>query len=119
MGNANAAGDSSSESKEWSRLVRNARVLANQGELLISLFPSKRFSPSLGEVDKHHSKMVSVLADLKIDPGLSLDITTSDESSQSWDFNAHAMRVKAKKMLQEQAPELMVGSPMCTMYSSW
>ena len=66
MGNANAAGNSSSMSEEWSGLVRRARMLTGQGENLIALFPSKNFSPSLGTVDDHHSKMVSLLADMKI-----------------------------------------------------
>ena len=38
-----------------------------------------------------------VLADLKIDPGLSMDITTTDELGQPWDFSKHSMRVKAKR----------------------
>ena len=30
-----------------------------------------------------------------------------------------SMRIKAKKRLDEQDPELLVGSPMCRMYSPW
>ena len=60
-----------------------------------------------------------VLADLRIDPGLSMDITTTDEVGDAWGFSKHSMRAKAKRRLEEQDPELLVGSPMCTMYSPW
>ena len=59
-----------------------------------------------------------MLADLNIDPGLSLDITTCDELRQPWNFNKHSMRVRAKRRLADQAPERCVGSPMCTDFST-
>ena len=60
-----------------------------------------------------------VLADLRIDRGLPMGITTTDEMVNPWDFSGHAMRVKAKRKLQEQDPESLVCSPMCTMHSPW
>ena len=60
-----------------------------------------------------------MLSHLEIDPGLSLDITQHDEFGEAWDFNKRHMREKAKLMLKEQQPELLVGSPMCTAFSTW
>ena len=61
----------------------------------------------------------ATLSKLDIDPGLSLDITTCDEFGNPWDFSKHSMRKKARERLERQAPELLVGSPMCTAYSTW
>ena len=60
-----------------------------------------------------------VLSHLEIAPGLSLDITQCDELGEPWDFNKRHMREKARMKLLEQEPELLVGSPMCTAFSSW
>ena len=60
-----------------------------------------------------------ILSELEIDLGLSMDITVKDEFGEPWDSSKHHMRTKAKRRLQEQKPELPVGSPMCTMYIPW
>ena len=48
-----------------------------------------------------------------------MDITTRDELGQQWDFDKQSMRRKGTRRLREQAPDLRIGSPMCTMFSSW
>jgi len=65
------------------------------------------------------AQAAAILSDLDIDPGLSLDITTCDEFGTPWDFNKKAMRANARRRFDEQEPELLVGSPMCTAYSAW
>ena len=50
-------------------------------------------------------------------PGWSLDLTTTDESGMPWDFSRHECREKARRMIRETRPLLLVGSPMCTWFS--
>ena len=59
------------------------------------------------------------LTELDIDPGVAMDLTTTDELGEPWDFDIPRMREKARKLLRQQKPELFVGSPMCTAYSAW
>ena len=47
-------------------------------------------------------------------PGWSLDITTKDENGDPWDFSRSKMRRKAINKINEDRPLLVVGSPMCT-----
>ena len=51
--------------------------------------------------------------------GLSLDLTTSDEEGNPWDFSKPHMQEKASKALKEQAPALLIACPMCGPFSSW
>ena len=51
--------------------------------------------------------------------GLSLDLTTSDEEGNPWDFSKPHMQEKANKALREQAPALLIACPMCGPFSSW
>ena len=55
---------------------------------------------------------------LGITPGLALDLTTHDDTGRPWDFNDAAQRTKAERMLDEQRPLLLVGSPMCIAFSN-
>ena len=53
-------------------------------------------------------------------PGMALDLTTNDpEDGQPWDFSKAQKREKARRRIREQQQYLLVGSPMCTAYSSW
>ena len=54
-----------------------------------------------------------------IAPGLALDLTVPDENGEPWDFSRRSMRVKAERLLDEQAPTLLIGTPMCTAFSTW
>ena len=59
------------------------------------------------------------LKGLKIDPGVALDLTTTDEYGRPWDFSKKEVQDRAEKLLDEQGPDLIVGSPMCTAHSPW
>ena len=49
-----------------------------------------------------------------------MDLTTEDELRQPWDFSkSYMMKEKARKKLRQQKPDLLVGSPMCTLHSAW
>ena len=65
------------------------------------------------------TKAATMLPRLGIEPGAALDITTCDERGVPWDFTKEEMRRKAEKLLDETKPDLLVGSPMCTKFSSW
>ena len=53
-------------------------------------------------------------------PGFALDLAVVDpDDGQPWDFCSKAKRDKACRMQREQRPILLIGSPMCTQFSSW
>ena len=52
-------------------------------------------------------------------PGFALDLTTVDTDGRPWDFDDVVMRDRARKKLAEEKPMLLVGSPMCTAFSTW
>ena len=51
-------------------------------------------------------------------PGLALDLTTTNSKGEPWDFNDPARRAEAEKLLNEQKPQLLIGTPMCTAFSN-
>ena len=50
-------------------------------------------------------------------PGFALDITTNDSEGQPYDFDIPEQREKARRLLTEHRPFLLIGSPMCTAFS--
>ena len=53
-------------------------------------------------------------------PGLAFDLTVKDpDDGQPWDFSLKSKRDKARRILQESKPILLIGSPMCTAFSTW
>ena len=53
-------------------------------------------------------------------PGFALDLTVLDPSDGlPWDFNLEAKREKARRMVREQRPYLLIGSPECRAFSTW
>ncbi len=53
-------------------------------------------------------------------PGFAFDLTVVDpEDGQPWDFSRRDKREKARAMLRRQRPLLLIGSPMCTAFSTW
>ena len=55
------------------------------------------------------TKAAEVFSQLNIDPGLAMDITTVDGCGNEWGFSKDSMKLKAKKKLREQKPDLLVG----------
>ena len=55
-----------------------------------------------------------LLPQYKLIPGLAVDLTGCDDEGRPWDFTDAGMRRKAEKMLDEQDPYMLVGSPPCT-----
>ena len=51
-------------------------------------------------------------------PGWSLDLTTKDKDGKAWDFSMKEMRARAINKIKRDRPLLIIGSPMCTDWSS-
>ncbi len=53
-------------------------------------------------------------------PGLALDLTCTDpEDGKPWDFDMTEKREKARRLLRQQKPLFLIGSPVCTRWCSW
>ena len=49
--------------------------------------------------------------------GWSPDLTTTDEEGNVWDLNQLKMRNKAVRLLLQDEPTLLIGSPICTPFT--
>ena len=57
---------------------------------------------------------------MKLAPGFALDLTTTDpDDGEPWDFGRACKRQKARRLISEQKPLFVIGSPDCTAFSSW
>ena len=56
-------------------------------------------------------RVAAVAAKFGLTPGASFDLTNG------WDFNRDSHRTKAWKLIKEQDPYCIIGSPPCTMFS--
>ena len=50
---------------------------------------------------------------------MAFDLTVNDEEGRPWDFDVASQREKAWKIVVEQKPTLLVGTPMCTAFCTW
>jgi hypothetical protein len=62
---------------------------------------------------------IKLLPELKLIPGFALDLTTADTDGALWDFDSKVMRERAMRKVKEERPQLLIGSPMCTAFSTW
>ena len=66
------------------------------------------------------TRLISSLPSVKLLPGFALDLTCIDpDDNQPWDFDKQEKREKARALLREQKPLVLIGSPMCTAYCTW
>ena len=57
---------------------------------------------------------------MQVVPGYAFDITCRDpETGEYWDVDKPHLREKALRMVREQTPLWIIGSPMCTAWSTW
>ena len=61
----------------------------------------------------------AMMPDLEVVPGFALDVSGCDEHGEIWDFTREDMRRKARKLRDEVGPMFLIGSPPCTLFSSW
>ena len=77
--------------------------------IVMELYSPPRVTSLLREMTNHG-----------LTPGLALDLTTTDaDDGQPWNFNDPAKRDKALRMIRKLKPLFVIGSPMCTRWSSW
>ena len=60
-----------------------------------------------------------LLPELRLIPGFGLDLTVADHGGKLWDFDSKVMRERAMEKVKREKPLLLVGSPMCTAFSTW
>ena len=60
------------------------------------------------------TKVAKMMPSLGIAPGFALDLTTTDEQGRPWDFDEDDRQEAAWKLIKEERPMLVIGSPMCT-----
>ena len=60
-----------------------------------------------------------LLPHLGILPDFALDLTTNGDDGEPWDFTLEAHRAKARKLVNEVEPYMLVGSPSCAPYCTW
>jgi hypothetical protein len=51
--------------------------------------------------------------------GFALDLTVLDEDGQPWDFSKDAKSTKARRMVREHKPYMLIGLPYCKGFSTW
>ncbi len=57
--------------------------------------------------------------EIRVIPGFTLDLTTADEDGSLWDFDSKVMRDRAMAKVKSERPQLLIGSPMCTAFSTY
>ena len=62
---------------------------------------------------------LKLLPGLGLSAGFALDLTTTDENGDSWDFTKEQMKDKARKIVRTEEPMLLIGSPSCTAFCQW
>jgi len=65
------------------------------------------------------TKALKLLPGLGLTAGFALDLTTTDDDGNSWDFTKEEMKEKARNKVRNEEPMLLVGSPSCTEFSTW
>ena len=51
--------------------------------------------------------------------GFALDLTVMGEDGQPWDFTQRDKRETARRLVREQKPYMLIGSPACKGFSTW
>ena len=66
------------------------------------------------------TELLRTVTNGELTPGFAFDLTCVDpDDGQPWDFSLRAKREKARRMIREQRPLFLIGSPMCTAWCTW
>ena len=60
------------------------------------------------------TKAMKLIPSLDLLPGYALDLTGCDSEGNPWDFTCPKMRQKARDLVAEHEPYMIIGSPPCT-----
>ena len=61
--------------------------------------------------------MTKLASEYGLLPGCAYDIEVNDENGKPWEFDVPSQRAKCLKHIQEQKPEFLIGSPLCTAFN--
>lgn len=77
------------------------------------------FRASKPDVSEVYSppRIVAEAARQGLKPGFSLDLTVQREDGDQWDFSRKRHRDEATRMVVQDEPHCLIGSPPCTMFS--
>ena len=92
-------------------------TLGPQHDVLI--IDSQSWRKRANDVSEIYSppRITAAAKDVRIKSGWALELTTGDENGCPWDFNLKRNRDRAKALICESKPMVLVGSPMCTWFS--
>ena len=66
------------------------------------------------------TKMLSRLPNHDLIPGMAFDLTVMDTADgKPWDFDIPEKRERARALLRKTRPLFLIGTPMCTAFSTW
>ena len=65
----------------------------------------------------HRHESLSLQPNLDLSPGFAFGLQVDNENGQPWDSDKTDHREKCLKMIQDQKPLFIIGSPMCTAFS--
>ena len=87
---------------------------------LLDIFALSSNSETRGAVCEVYSppRVAPLAAEAGLTVGWSLDLTTTDEKGKAWDFDKAECRAKCRDLLTRTRPLLLIGSPMCTWFST-
>jgi hypothetical protein len=92
----------------------SGRLRRKDGRTAIKKIVSEIYSPP------RVTKILSGMLGHALAPGLALDLTCTDPyGGLPWDFDTADKRERARKLFREQRPVVLIGSPMCTAWSTW
>ena len=64
------------------------------------------------------AKVAKMMPEYGVMPGFSLDLATCNAKGGVWDFDKAEKRREAQELIEREKPMFLVGSPMCTAWSS-
>ena len=64
-------------------------------------------------------RVITMAKKMGLNVAWALDLTTTDENGQYWNFDCVNMRNKATRLLLNDKPLFLIGSPMCIEFTQW
>ncbi len=64
------------------------------------------------------TKVLKMMPSCEVLPGFALDLTTTNARGEPWDFANADRRREARKLIEQEKPYILIGSPMCSPWSS-
>ena len=65
------------------------------------------------------TQCAKMLPGYQLAPGFALDLTEKNQRGEAWDFDDDEKQDEALALIDEVKPLFLVGSPMCTAFSTW